>query len=306
MKRVRVVGLGMAYLDILIRAERLPTWEASAVLDGLAIEGGGPVATALVAVQRLGLQTGFIGTYGSDRLGQIKMQTLVENGVDVSQSIRRDGPENEAVLVTVHSGTGERLFSSHRSPPNPPLSSSELSRAYITAADALHLDGKHAEAALQAAGWMRAEGKPVMLDGGATQGPVPDDMKALVRSVDILICGNGFGPALTGVADLWETGRMLLDWGPKVVVQTEGANGCYTVTKEEHFHTPAFPVEVVDTTGAGDVFHGAFLFGMLQKWDLPQIVRFSAAVSAIKCTRLGGRPGIPTYQETMKFLQERS
>ncbi len=302
---VRVVGLGMACLDILVRAHELPTWQHGARLEGLAIEGGGPVATALVAAQRLGVQTGFVGTYGSDRLGQIKLQTLTENGVDVSCAVRRPGPENQAILVAVHAATGERYFSGFNCPSCPPLGVDELDRAYITAAELLHLDGMHAEAALQAAAWMRAAGKQVMLDGTATRGPVSETMQGLVRMADILICGSGFGLALTGQADLWSAGEAILTWGPRVVVQTEGADGSYTVTPTERFHTPAFPVEVVDTTGAGDVFHGAYLFGLLQGWDVRRIVRFSTAVAAIKCTRLGGRPGIPTYAETYQFLAER-
>jgi sugar/nucleoside kinase (ribokinase family) len=151
---------------------------------------------------------------------------------------------------------------------------------------------------------MREAGKLVMVDGSTTRGPVSEDMQALVRTADILICGSGFGPALTGCSDLWQAGQAILDWGPRVVVQTEGADGSYTVTRDDRFHTPAFPVEVIDTTGAGDVFHGAYLFGMLQGWDVRRIVRFSAAVSAIKCTRLGGRPGIPTYAETLRFLEK--
>jgi sulfofructose kinase len=305
MKNVRVVGLGYACLDILIRTEELPTWQGGTRLEALAIEGGGPVATALVAAQRLGVQTGFLGTYGSDRLGQIKLQTLVENDVDCSHAVQRPGPENQAVLVTVHARTGERLFSGFDSPNCPLLSVAELDRDYITSADVLHLDGMHIEAALQAARWMRTVGKPVMLDGSTTCGPVSESLQALVCEVDILICGSGFAPALTGFTDRWQAGQAVLDWGPRVVIQTEGADGSYTVSHTERFHTPAFPIQVVDTTGAGDVFHGAYLFGMLQGWDLRRIVRFCTAVSAIKCTRLGGRPGIPTYAETIRFLEER-
>ena len=302
---VRVVGLGMACLDVLVRAHELPTWKHGARLEGLAIEGGGPVATALVAAQRLGAQTGFVGAYGSDRLGQIKLQTLTENGVDVSRAVQRPDPENQVIFVAVHAETGERYFSRFNYPACPELRVEELDRDYITSADVLHLDGMHAEAALQAAAWMRAAGKPVMLDGSSPRRAVSKSMQALVRMADILICGSGFGEALTGQADLWAAGEAILAWGPRVVVQTEGADGSYTVTPTERFHTPAFPVEVVDTTGAGDVFHGAYLFGLLQGWDVRRIVRFSTAVAAIKCTRLGGRPGIPGYEETCRFLAER-
>ena len=89
------------------------------------------------------------------------------------------------------------------------------------------------------------------------------------------------------------------------MVQTVGIDGSYTVTADEQFHTPAFEVDVVDTTGAGDVFHGAYLAGLLRGWDLRRVAIFSSAVSAIKCTRLGGRAGIPRFDKVLAFLRER-
>jgi sugar/nucleoside kinase (ribokinase family) len=295
----------MAALDIVLRSQELPAWERGTRLSAVAIGGGGPVATALVAVQRLGVPAGFVGTYGSDRLGQIKRETLVEHGVDVSRALQRPGPENQVVLVNVHEATGERVFSGLSGPGSPPLAVGELDRNYITGAELLHLDGYHAEAALQAARWMRAAGKTVMLDGSSTRGPLSAEMRALVQEANILICGSGFGAALTGLADLWAAGAAILELGPHTVVQTEGKHGSYTVTRRERFHTPAFDVDVVDTTGAGDVFHGAYIVALLRGWDLRTAALFSSAVSAIKCTQLGGRPGIPTLEEALAFLRER-
>ncbi len=300
-----IIGLGMACLDILIRLKDMPTWERGARLDAMAIEGGGPVATALVAAARLGVPTGFVGTYGSDRLGQIKLQTLLEHGLDVSHAIQRPGPDDQVVLVHVHAKTGERVFSGTHYEQRRPLTPDELDREYLTAADYLHLDGMHADAALVAARWMHEAGKTVMLDGSATRGPVSEKMRALVGAADILICGTGFGPALTGLSDLWDAGTAILEMGPRIVVQTEGKDGSYTVTRDERFHVPAFDVDVVDTTGAGDVFHGAYLVGLLHGWDLRTTTVFSTAVSALKCTQLSGRRGIPTYEETLAFLRQR-
>jgi ribokinase len=301
---VTVVGLGMACLDILVRGNELPTWEHGVRFQAISIDGGGPVATAIVAAQRLGVSAGMVGTYGSDRLGTIKLETLLENGVDVSRMVCREGPENQAVLVTVQESTGERVFSGFAHS-IPQLVPAELDREYITSARYLHLDGFHSTAALQAARWMHAAGKQVMLDGSATRGPIWDGMQALVREVDILICGSGFGPALTGQTDPYDAGRAILKIGPRIVVQTEGKAGSYTVTAGESFHTPAFEVPVVDTTGAGDVFHGAYLAGLLHGWDVRSIALFSTAVSAIKCTRLGGRAGIPSFAQALAFLSER-
>jgi sugar/nucleoside kinase (ribokinase family) len=294
----------MASLDVLVRTSHLPTWDKGVSLSGIALDGGGPVATALVAAQRLGISTGFIGTYGSDPLGEIKKQTLVDYNVDTTCLIRRPGPENQAVLVLVNADTGERVFSGVKVG-SKPLAPSELNMDYLLQADYLHVDGYHIDAALQAATWMNAAGKKVMLDGSATRGPVSTKMVDLVRKADYLICGTGFGPAVTGETNIWHAGKALISMGPTVVVQTEGKVGCFTTTAEGQFHTPIFEVSVVDTTGAGDVFHGAFLAGLIKGWKLQDIVTFSSAVAAIKCTQLGGRRGIPTFEEAMTFLSER-
>jgi len=299
---IRIVGLGLAALDILVRASDLPTWECGVRLRALGIDGGGPVATALVAAQHLGVQTGYVGTCGSDRLGRIKLETLSEHGVDVSHIVQRPGAEESAILVCVHEATGERIFSGASHPDFQALRVQELDPAYITSADYLHLDGCHAEAALAAARWMRQAGKRVMLDGATTRGPISPQMRLLVAEANVLICGSGFGPALTGKVDLWEAGAAILQMGPEIVVQTEGSAGSYTTTQNESFHIPAFQVEVLDTTGAGDVFHGAYLVGLLHGWDLRSIALFSSAVAGLKCSRLGGRQGIPTFEQTIDFL----
>jgi ribokinase len=124
----------------------------------------------------------------------------------------------------------------------------------------------------------------------------------LVEATDVLICGSGFVQALAGVADFWQAAEAVRRMGPQIVVQTEGEQGSNTATATEHFHTPAFKVDVVDTTGAGDVFHGAYLFGLVQGWDLGRIARFASATAALKCMHLGGRAGTPGYNEVEKFL----
>jgi ribokinase len=189
-----------------------------------------------------------------------------------------------------------------------PLPASELDRDYIVSADYLHLDGFHHEAGLQAAKWMREAGKTVVMDGSKTSGPVRDTHRELIPYVDVLITGEGYGRGLTGIDDIWTAGKAVLELGPRIFCETVGAEGCYTVAAPfdgrpgESFHTPAFEVDVVDTTGAGDVFHGAYIVGLLHGWTPRQCAQFSTAVSAIKCTKLGGRAGIPSFDETMAFL----
>lgn len=303
MEQLQIIGLGLSTVDILMRLDEMPTWQSGGRIQELRLDGGGPVGTAMVAAARLGARVGFVGTRGEDELAQLKLTYLTRDGVDVSHVVSRPGAESQVILCYIHSQTGERIFASAWDASARPLEVSEMDRAYLTQADYLHLDGFHFTAALQAAEWMHAAGKQVMLDAGRAEGEVDGRMVDLVRVTDVLVCGAGFAPGLTGKADRWEAADALLAMGPRLVVQTFGEQGSDTLTAAGGFHTPAFQVPVLDTTGAGDVFHGAYLVGLLRGWDLRQIARYASAVSAIKCTRLGGRAGIPRDEEVMAFLR---
>ena len=302
---LQIVGIGLATLDVLLRLKEMPTWERGTRIEGFRLEGGGLVGTAMVAAARLGARTGFIGTAGTDESAEIKLRSMVEVDIDLSHLVRRPGPDDQVIVVHVHAETGERIFSGVQSAKRRPVSVEELDREYITSAEYLHLDGFHGEATLQAAKWMKEAGKTVVLDGSRTSGRVGEHLRKLVQYVDVLITGAGFARGLTDIDDIWKAGERILEIGPRIFVETVGEDGSYTITAEERFHTPAFQVDVIDTTGAGDVFHGAYIVGLLQGWNLRQIALFATAVSAIKCTKLGGRSGIPTFEETMTFLHER-
>jgi sulfofructose kinase len=303
---VQVVGLGLATLDVLIRLKDMPTWGRGTRASGFRFDGGGLVGTAMVAAARLGVRAGFIGTAGTDTSAELKLRSFVECGVDLSHLVRRDGPESQIVLVYVHEETGERAFSGVRHGQQQPIRPEELDREYITAADYLHIDGiLHYEATLQAVQWMQEAGKTVVMDGSKTDSPAREEHRRLVPYVDVLITGDGFARGLTGIDDIWQAGEAVLEMGPRIFCETVGDRGCCTITRDERFHTAAFQVDVVDTTGAGDVFHGAYIVGMVHGWTPRQCAQFSTAVSAIKCTRLGGRAGIPTFEQTMAFLRQR-
>lgn len=298
----QVVGLGMATLDVLLRLREMPTWEHGTRVHAFRFDGGGPVATAMVAAAKLGARVGFVGTAGNDVAAELKLRSMRDVGIDLSHLVHRAAPDDQVIIVHVHAETGERVFSGVARPEGGQLTPAELDRAYLTAADYLHLDGFHAEAALAAARWMQAAGKTVVLDAGKTSGPVGDHLRALVPHVDVLISGSGFARGLTGRDDIGAAGAEVLAQGPRIFVQTEGSDGSYTVTPAERFHTPAFACEVVDTTGAGDVFHGAYIVGLIHGWRPRRIAQFATAVSALKCGKLGGRAGIPTFDEARAFL----
>lgn len=302
MDKLQVIGLGMSTVDILLRARDMSAWHLGMPLDALTIDGGGMACNAMVAAQKLGATAGFIGSFGSDRLGQIKLQILLESGIDSSRIIRREALDDQVVLVHVHHAMGERTFYPLAAAWRKPILPEELDRDYLIQANYLLLDGFHPAAAHQAAQWMRAAGKQVMLDANAHHAHPSNELIRLIRETDYLICSSGFLLALTGKENLAEAAAEALNLGPQVVVQTEGMQGSHTFTREHQFHTPAFAVEVVDTTGAGDVFHGAFLVGLLHGWDLHMIVRFSSAAAALACRKLG-RAGFPTLEEVWGLIK---
>ena len=298
-----VVGLGYCSLDYLLRIPRVPGFEDGVRVSDFAVDGGGPVATAMVTLARLGARVGYVGKFGNDDVGRLKRKQLQQEGVDVSRVILVEEDVSSIFFVLVDERTGRRGFLGYYGT-EAELRPEELDREYITSGHFLHLDGRHTAAALQAAEWMHEAGGKVVLDaaGGKRDRSISPRMEALVRATDVLIAAQGFAVALTGGDDLAEAGEAMLDYGPQIVAITAGEAGSWCVTAEVCFHVPAFSVEVVDTTGAGDVYHGAFIYGLLRGWDLKRVAAFANAVAALKCRKMGGRSGIPTLRETEQFL----
>jgi sugar/nucleoside kinase (ribokinase family) len=131
-------------------------------------------------------------------------------------------------------------------------------------------------------------------------------MDDLIPYVDILIVARLFASRHTGHKDPLQAGPELLKYGAKFVVITDGENGSWYCDKIQHFFQPAYKIAVKDTTGAGDTFHGAYLYAMLQAMSARESLSFASAVAALKCTQPGGRTGIPTYQTAIKFLKNQS
>ncbi len=299
-----VIGLGLSTLDVLIRLDQMPTWEKTAPFERIAIDGGGPAATAVAAASRLGLRAGFVGTAGTGDMGQRKLESLRSCGVDVSRVVLRQSEERQIIICLVRCSDGERTFWGKAGLREEELREDELDTDYIRAAAILHLDGFNGQAALAAARMVREAGGTVVLDCHQG-GRVSDRMKQLIEISDVAIGGSDFLTGLMGTADVEAAAVKALGLGPRIVAQTQGDRGVYGATRDEFVHVPAFQVDAVDTTGAGDVFHGACLLGIRRGWSLRTMLTFASAVSAIVCSRMGGRCGAPTFDETMSFLAER-
>ncbi|MBN2224998.1 MAG: carbohydrate kinase family protein [Deltaproteobacteria bacterium] len=306
MKKLDIVGFGLSTLDVVMVMKDMPNWEYGGWVSEFVFQNGGMAATAVAAAARLGADAGFIGTVGNDQIADLKLKFLADLGVDTSRMIVRPAPEGQVSFVYVHEGTGERVFAPNpRFIANPPVAA-EIDKDYLTSADYLHMDALYLEPSIAAAEMMKKAGKQVAVDLGSSTGiEVVPEVRRLVELTDILITGEGFSQALTKQTDLKKAMREALKVGPRLVVETLGVKGCWTVTKDDEFHTPAFEVTPVNTTNAGDVFHGAYYLGLIKGWDLKKVAVFASAAAALLCTKLSG-DRIPTYDQVAAFLKERN
>lgn len=299
--KLDVAGLGYCSYDILAIIPGLPRFDDAAGLHvvDLVHDGGGPVGTALTTLARLGVRTGYVGVLGEDQEGRFLYDRFVQEGVDVTRLRLQSDAGTNVCLLLVEQATAQRAILCHQRVGASALILDDADRAYIQSARVLHLDGQFLPAAIQAAYWAREAGRKVCFDANH---PRPG-LEELLPLVDWLVVAESFPAAFTGISDPEDAAQELLSIGAEVLVVTQGERGCQVWTVDEQFRAPGFPVRAVDTTGAGDAFHGAFVYAILQGWDLHQVATFANAVAAINCQTLGGRRGLPTLVEAQALLE---
>ena len=303
MKQYDVVGLGLATLDILAQTPRLPHSNDCFPIAALEMQGGGPVATALVALSKLGANCNYLGSIAADETATQIISELHRYGIETNFCSQRDTGVSSASVILVEQSNGQRAILFQKSTARD-LQPVEVPEDLIRNACALHLDGFFTPAAIHAAHIARENDVLVSFDGGAGE-LMWDELTELLPLVDILVVAKKFALETIGTGDVMEAGQKLLNtYNNQQVVITDGEHGSWYWDAHTHFHQPAFRVEVVDTTGAGDVFHGAYLYACLQPdWSPQYRLKFASAVAALKCTQIGGRKGIPTLAETLSFLE---
>lgn len=295
-----IVGLGLATIDIMTLAPRLPRKDEVYPAHRIELEGGGPVATALVTAARLGASTAYLGPIAPTTWGALARAGLEAEGVDTSRAVGRSSGEQMVSVILVDQPTGLRSIL-YRIGEMPDLATDEVPEDLVASARVLHLDGGHLDAACHAARIARRAGVVVSFDGGA--GELWAGSERLLPLVDLMVVARSFAEQHTGRADPLEAGPALLDaYQPRQAVITDGVRGCWYWDRRQHLHQPAFPSDVLDTTGAGDVFHGAYLYSFLQGWPARRALAFASASAALKCSKLGGRSGIPTRSQVEAFL----
>ena len=291
------VGFGICAVDYLCIVPRYPQLDEKTEAIDFSQQGGGPVPTALVTLSRLGCKTAFIGRIGNDANGKFLLNEFAREGVDTSAIIVDDSMPTNQAFIWIDQTSGKKsivLNNQHYCA----VKRSEIRCDRIRSLKFLLIDGRDTEATFSVIDWAKRQGAQIVLDAGSPR----DKMDELLHRVDYPIVSESFCRNYLNIANFEHAIEALLNFGAKAAVVTCGNRGCYGGDRAGIYFQNAFPVKVVDTTGAGDVFHGAFIFGLLQNWQTPEILKFASATAAIKCMRIGGRLGIPNYDMVKKFM----
>ena len=297
-KKFDFTGLGFCSNDYIALLPEIPLDSKVKMLEHL-IQGGGPGATSTVAASRLGVASAFISSVGDDEAGKMIISDLEKEGVSTSSMLIRQGTASPVAYCWVEADTGKRSVAWTRGG-LVEVKPEEVDFELIARAKVLHLDGHHTDAAIAAAKFARANNVLVNFDAGTMRDGVPE----LLNCADILITSEEFARKVTGENELEKALFALAGIGAKVTGITMGELGSMVLAEGKILRCPAFKVDkVVDTTGAGDVYHTGFAVRYLETDDLMECMRFASAVSALKCGKLGGRTGIPTRKEVDEFLK---
>jgi sugar/nucleoside kinase (ribokinase family) len=292
-----VVGMGLNSVDFLCVVPEFPSLNSKMEMLRFTKQGGGQVATAMVALSRWGLKTKYIGKVGEDELGTFSLNSIRQEKVDVSSVMIEPNATNQFAMIIVDDSSGERTILWNRDK-RLIYREGELRKEEVCSGKILHLDGHDIHAAIQCARWAKEERIPTVVDLDKVE-PLTSE---LLKEIDFIIPSSRFPTLFTGISDPKEALLELQKHTPGFLCATLGHEGSVALVHGESLHVKGIKVNAVDTTGAGDVFHGGFIYGLLQNWEVMEILKFANAVAALKCRDLGGRKGIPTLEEVRELM----
>jgi sulfofructose kinase len=294
-KEITVVCVGQAVYDLVLTVDHHPAADEKLVASSLMGWGGGPAANAAVTAARLGLGTAFCGYLGQDHYGDLHFAELQAEGVDTSYLTRGAAPTPLSVALVKPNGQRSLVNFRRDTPPLPPRAIDLPGLA----PSAILFDGLEPDLSPPLAAAAREQGVPTILDAGS----VHPGTITLLGAIDYLVCSEKFAYTFTGEKNEPRALASLRAHAPTVVI-TLGARGLVWAQGPSTGRLPAFEVVPVDTNGAGDVFHGAFAAGVATGKPWKELLTFAAAAAALSCTRMGGRPAIPTATELHNFLAQ--
>jgi sulfofructose kinase len=284
--KMDLVGVGLNAMDTLIPLPAFPAPGSKTEYREVSVLPGGQVASTVVACQRWGLSTRYVGKLGDDDAGRLHREAFARAGVE-ARLITVPGGASPQSLIMVDP-TGERTILGRRDD-RVILEPEDLDREWIVNARALHVDGHDTAAATVAAGWAREAGIPVIAD----LDEIYPGLEALLMKIDYLIVSRDFPLRLLGEDDLETALRgMQSRYGCVLAAATLGEDGVLAWDGRRFHSAAAYRVPVADTTGAGDIFHAGFIYGLLQGWGLGRQLDFACAAAAMNCMKVGARSGI--------------
>jgi sulfofructose kinase len=287
---VDLVGVGLNATDTLIQIDKFPEHGSKIEYSSTRILPGGQAATTVIACAAWGLKTRYVGKLGDDAAAALHRKAFAEADVEARLIQVTDASSPQSLILV--DGEGERTVLCQRDD-RLTLKPEELEREWITAARVLHTDGHDTAAATLAATWARAEGIPVVAD----LDEVYTQVDALLEVVDYLIVSRDFPTRYTGLTHLPAALKELhRRFGSKLVAATLGVEGVLAWDGQELIHVPAFKVPARDTTGAGDVFHAGFIYGLIAGWPMNRQLEFACAAAALNCLAIGAR-GVRPVEE---------
>lgn len=292
----RILVIGYNAFDITVPVDGFPDPDSKTEVPFIKLGGGGPGATAAVAMARLGARVQLITPLTDDAGGLSQRQELVSAGIDLSGSPVFPGHECAKAVILVQPETGQRTIFWSRGA-LPLLDAKSWNPQWLEGVDLLYLDGHEPELSLVAAQASREKGLPVVLDAGS----VRTGSEQLVALCTDVISSSVFAPQLTGLEDPLLALAQLQQRGPKNVAMTFGSEGTLALG-DPPFVVPAFKVNVCDTTGAGDVFHAGYAFALACGGDFGYNLKFGTAVAALKCSHWGGRGGLPLLGDVQEMM----
>jgi len=298
-----ILGFGAVAVDDLLYVDTYPVPDSKTAVHETRREGGGLAGTALVAAARLGARAAYAGVLGDDDLSRFTIAELERDGVDCSPVRRIPGARPFHSTIIVDRSTGQRTILAVVTGVTPP--STELFHAgLIASCRVLFVDSTVGAFALEAAALAQARGVPVVADLERISGA---EVLALAQRVDHLIVGTGFAGKATGETDPAAMVRALRSPAHVACVVTAGEIGCWYAAREagdEVRHVPACRVQAIDTTGCGDVFHGAYAACIARGESVARAVAVATVAAGLKAARPGGRSGIPDLRTIERYLQE--
>ena len=331
-KNIDIVGIGASTLDRFIVVDHYPTGREVQQVVSSTTDGGGPVATALAVAGKYGVRTAMIDSIGDDMVGRHILADFEKYNVNTDAIQVERGAKSGVATILVKQSTGERAVFFERSTATD-HNFLEVKKKLIEESNILHINGRHRQLMRSAIAVAKEAGTIISLDGGAQR--YDEDMKAITEDSHIVIVARDYAEKYTGATNLEDACRIIHDRGALIAGVTDGANGSYFVWPDgTAYRCEPFPQKsIVDTTGAGDSFHGAFLANLAHiinhmkgqetistskshgasiravelikhcaHSDLEKAAIFASAVASLNTQGIGGRSPLPTLQSVQELI----